>query len=190
MSAAADKTAESEGFNMQFGGMRLFRVNDIVDLPIIEKTSGQRICTVKDVIVDTRENRVYALLCRERLIKRSCEIIPYDDVISITQNYVMIAGKTGVLRQKRTISRRSRYQGLDDILGKLVINKRGEILGIIRDLLINSDNGRIIAYELSEGYLDDLVTGRRIVEFDGNYNLSSKSMVMEDCSPSNYMYYN
>lgn len=179
--------AERKGFIV--GGIFIFRINDIIDLPIIDRTSGQRICTVKDVVIDTRENRVYALVCKERLIKRSIEIVPYNDVIAITQNYVVIYGKDSIINEREALSIYRRYTSIENILGKLVINSRGEILGIIRDLLINSADGHIKAYEYSAGYFDDLVSGRRIIQFDKSYNLAEKNMVLREYSPASYQYH-
>lgn len=160
------------------GGIFIFRINDIIDLPIIEKNSGQRICTAKDVIIDAGENRVYALLCSRGFIDRSMEVIPYERVTGVSQNYITISGRDSMIKLRETRLNHLRYMRYENIVGKLVINSREEILGIIRDLLIDADDGRIIAYELSDGYLDDLMRGRKIVQFDKSCNLAEKNMLL------------
>lgn len=149
---------------------------------MVEKTSGERFCTVKDVIIDSKENRVYALVCKESLIKRSKEAIPYSSVISLSQNYVLITRKDSAVIHREIWYRNRHCMSYEFIIGKLVINSRGEILGIIRDLLIDAESGAIKAYELSEGYIDDIVKGRRIIELDKNCSFTEHSMVIKENS--------
>jgi uncharacterized protein YrrD len=158
----------------------IFRVNDIIDLPIIDRASGQRICTVKDVIIDARENKVYALVCKEHLIRRVTEIIPYDYVIAVTQNFIMITKKCNIIKHREIPSMNRRFFSIDNIIGKLILNAKGEIIGIIRDIMLNTSNGSINAYEISEGYFDDLVTGRRIIKLNKSFNIAEKNMVLKE----------
>lgn len=158
----------------------MFRVNDIIDLPVIDSTSAQRLCTIRDVIIDMRENRIYALVCKERIIKRSLEVIPFRNVAAITQNSVAAAGKASQVSISELSMKYRRFQSYRCILGKLVLSAKGETLGIIRDLLIDTNSGIIKAYELSEGYIDDIIKGRHIVELEYGHMLSGKNLVLKD----------
>jgi len=73
-----------------------------------------------------------------------------------------------------------RFQSYRNILGKMVLSSRGDTLGIVRDLLIDTDSGIINAYELSEGYIDDIIKGRHIIELDCGHTLSGKNIVLMD----------
>lgn len=159
--------------------IRIFRINDIIDLPVIDSMSAHRLCTIKDVIVDLRENRVYALVCRERLFKRTLEAIPYRNVVSITQNGIGIAGSTRQISLREMDMKHRRFQSYGAIMGRLVLSNRGETLGVVRDILIDTGSGMIKAYELSEGYLDDFLAGRHIVGADYGSMLTEKSIILD-----------
>lgn len=158
----------------------MFRLNDIIDLPIIQNISEYKRCTIRDVIIDMRESRVYALVCRERVLRRSLELIPFCNVASISQNGVVVSGRSCQVRLRDLRTRSRHYQSYRSILGKMVLSSRGETTGIIRDLLIDTDSGVIKAYELSEGYIDDIIRGRHIVELECGHGLSGKSLVLKD----------
>lgn len=158
----------------------IFRINDLIDLPVIDSLSSHRLCTIRDVIVDLRENRIFALVCRERLFRRTLESIPYRNVVSITQNGVGVAGDTRQISLRELSMKHRRYQSYGIILGKLVLSSRGETLGVVRDLLIDTASGVIKAYELSEGYLDDFLHGRQIVGIDYENLLTGKSIILSD----------
>lgn len=156
----------------------IFRINDIIDLPVTDRLTEHRICTIRDVIIDLRESRVYALVCKESLFKRCLDAIPYRNVTSITPNSIEIEGKIGQVSLRELSLKHRRFQRYGVILGKLVLNSRGETLGVIRDLLIDTNSGIIRAYELSEGYLDDFIVGRHIVGLDRGHKLTGKNVVL------------
>lgn len=159
---------------------KIFRINDIIDLPVIDSKSARRICTIRDVIIDLRENRVYALICRERFFRRYMETIAFRNVSAITQNSIAVIGRTDRLNVRELCMKQRRFQSYNLILGKLVIGTHGEILGVIRDLLIDIDTGMIKAYELSEGYLDDFLKGRQIISLEYGHKLTGKNIVQSD----------
>lgn len=160
--------------------VNIFRINDLIDLPVVDSVSYRRLCTIHDVIVDLRENRVYALVCKEKLFKRSLEAIPYRNVVSVTQNGIGIVGNTSQISLRELSMKHRRFQSFGTILGKLVLSSRGDTLGIVRDLLIDTNSGIIKAYELSEGYLDDFISGRHIVGIDYDNMFTGKSIVINE----------
>jgi uncharacterized protein YrrD len=166
---------------MEGGVIGMFRLNDIIDLPLIQETTEQRLCTIRDVIIDIRESRVYALVCKERLLKRSMEVMPYKNVAAISQNGVVVTGSCCQLSLRELQLKQRRFQSYNSILGKLVTSTRGETLGIIRDLLFDTSSGLIKAFELSEGYIDDILKGRHIIELECGHRLTGKNIVLMDC---------
>lgn len=160
----------------------MFRINDIIDLPIIQSMSEQRLCTIRDVIIDMRENRVFALVCKERILRRSLEVMPFRNVVAITQNCVVVVGRINQISLRELSIKSRRFLSYRNILGKIVLNSRGETSGIIRDLLFDTNSGIIKAYELSDGYIDDIIKGRHIVELECGHALSGKNLVLRDYS--------
>lgn len=162
--------------------INIFRVNDIIDLPVVESMSAQRLSTIRDVIIDMRESRVYALVCKERFFRRSLEAVPFRNIAAITQNSVAVTGRFDQISLRGLSKRYRRFQSYNSILGKLVLSSRGETLGIIRDLIFDTSSGIITAYELSEGYIDDILRGRHIIELECGHNFSDKNVVLKDYS--------
>lgn len=158
----------------------IFRINDIIDLPVVDIISSRRLCTIRDVLIDLRENRIYALVCKEKLFRRTLEAIPYRSVRSITQNGIAIEGNINQVSLRELSVKHRRFQSFEEILGKLVQSSRGETLGVVRDLLIDTNSGLIKACELSDGYLDDFISGRHIVGIDYENMLTGKNIVLNE----------
>jgi len=158
----------------------IFRVNDIIDLPVVDSITAQRLSTIRDVFIDLKESRVYALVCKEKLLRRSLEAIPFTNVAEISQGGIAVDGRMNILSLRELSIKRRRFQSYQSILGKLVLNFRGETLGVIRDILIDTESGVIKAYELSEGYIDDFLGGRHIMELGCGCTLIGKNVVLKE----------
>lgn len=165
----------------------IFRINDMIDLPVVDSMSVKRLCTIHDVIVDFRENRIYALICKERFLKRSLEAILFRNVLEISQNNIEVTCGTNLVNIRELKIKQRRYQSYQRILGKLVLNFRGETLGVVRDIIIDNNSGIIKAYELSEGYIDDLIRGRHIIEMNSGHTLTGKNVVIKEYD-AQYLY--
>jgi uncharacterized protein YrrD len=46
---------------------------------------------------------------------------------------------------------------------RVVLTSSGEVLGQVSDLLIEEDLGNISGYEVSDGYLKDVMLGRKVI---------------------------
>lgn len=143
----------------------MFRVSDLVDLPIKTVKDGMKQkYIVKSVLIDGVNNRAAALVCKEGAIKKYLKIIPYEKIIAIDIDGIIIPDDSCIIK----ISQKEieNYIQLDDIVNKTVLNLSGNLQGTLTDLHINLLNGKIASIEVSEGYLDDLVRGRRIVNLE------------------------
>lgn len=166
----------------------IFRINDIIDLPMVDSISAQRLCTIRDVIIDLRESRVYALVCRKRLFGSSLEVIPFRNVTAISENSVAVTDGTNLISLRELSIKRRRFRSCQNIMGNMVMSSKGETLGIVRDILIDTSSGIIKAYELSEGYIDDFLRGRHIIELDCGHTLAGKNVVLKEYNSQCLLY--
>ena len=164
----------------EFEVISIFRINDIIDLPVVDNISTQRLCTIRDVIIDLRESKVYALVCKERFFRRSLEAVPFKHVTEISQSSITVTGRFKLISISELNLNHRRFQSYQSILGKLVLSSHGETLGIIRDILIDTNSGVIKAFELSEGYIDDFLGGRHIMELDCGHTLAGKNIILKE----------
>jgi uncharacterized protein YrrD len=111
-------------------------------------------------------DRVAAIICKEGTLKKNYQIIPYEKIISIDANGIVISDVKSI--EKQPAKERNRFLQLDAVINKAVKSNYGELYGIITDIYINLLNGKITAYELSEGYIDDIVNGRRMINLKEN----------------------
>ncbi|MFZ5351347.1 MAG: PRC-barrel domain-containing protein [Bacillota bacterium] len=140
----------------------MFRVSDIIDMPIVSLKSGKRLCTVKSAMIDIDTNRLLSLICKEAIVKKHIEIIPYKKVIGLSLNEVTVYDEKVFIRLKSNMFRNG-HMKFEYVIGRQLYNKDKEIIGTITDMYFEPLSGRIMALEISEGYIDDLISGRKTI---------------------------
>ena len=146
----------------------MFRVSDVIDLPIVSLRTGKRLCTVKSVIIDMKENMVFALLCKESMMKKHCEIVQYNKILLMNYNQITVFDKSSFKRIWSGSLNTSSFIEYENIIGKFVINSNRELIGTVTDIYFHALNGTIDSFELSEGYFDDFVYGRKLLSCKEN----------------------
>lgn len=143
----------------------MFRLSDLVDLPIKQlKENVKSKHIVKSVLIDGRTNKAVALICKEGTIKKYLKIIPYERIIAFDIDGVIVSDETCIKKvQTKEIEQYIQY---DEVINKTISNESGILQGVLTDIFINPMNGKITSYEISEGYLDDFVNGRKVISTD------------------------
>ena len=154
----------------------MFRISDLIDLPVLDTQSGKQVCTIKTLVFEKNKDRLKYLVCKESLLKKYTKVIPFWSVQRISRNGLYISHKNAITELKNINKLKHSFVYYDSIMNTLIMNSDQEILGIITDIYISEQNGKITAYEVSDGYLDDILRGRKILEHRDINGLHYSSM--------------
>lgn len=157
----------------------MFRVNDLLDLPIISIADNEALHTVKNVLVNEKEHKIAALICKQGVFSKQY-ILPYKKIIAVSSNGIMVKDMKSIFKVRQSDYKSPLITNSENIIGKFIINNNGDILGAVRDILFNPLNGEIAAFEVSEGYFDELIKGRRYVRYESRYRFSESCVMSVD----------
>lgn len=151
----------------------MFRLSDLLDLPIISLSTGKSICTIKSVLIDLTQNKVFAFSCKEGIIKKYIQIIPYRSMLNLNYNEVIVFDKRVIEKMPVNTLKIKKIADHENILRKFLIDSNGELIGTVTDIYFDEKNGNVLSYEFSEGYLDDFINGRRRIDYYGRTTVKS-----------------
>lgn len=147
----------------------MLRVSDLIDLPIYTLMNGNKFkYSVKSLLLDGFSNRIAAIVCKEGTLNKKFLIIPYEKIISVDINGIVVSDVECIVKVAHKDL--NKYMQLDAVINKIVRSSSGDFYGILTDIYINPLTGKISNYELSEGYIDDIVNGRKVIEIKNNLN--------------------
>ena len=146
------------------------KLTSLVNLPIISLTSGKQLAVVEDFLLNSETESLEGFVWEEKLIY-------WENVYSIGINAVIAECEKIENNLPENLEPHLFFP--KEIIGTAVIADNGQTLGEVKDVLINPTNGRIESFEVSDGLLKDLVTGRRLIALDDIVTIGEEVIVIK-----------
>jgi uncharacterized protein YrrD len=156
----------------------MLRYSEILGLPVICADSGKKSGIVKDIIFSPGEREVKAILLENKGISLKKKVVQLREVLNIGDGAVILDNAQCV-----AYIGRSRYavEFADEgcILGLKVFSKTGDDMGIVKDVVFDWKSGRIEGFEISDGLLQDIIQGRKVMPLSGRVEFGEDSIIVE-----------
>ncbi|MGW9126478.1 PRC-barrel domain-containing protein [Paenibacillus chitinolyticus] len=139
------------------------KARDIIGLPVFCVSTGKRAGTVRDVLLDN-EWTILGVMLDARHWYSSCRYIPAGEITACGQDAVTIADMKSVrsYAEAESLGLIPLNGGKHRLKELPVITADGLQLGTIEDVYLLEQLGtKIIGFELSEGFVSDLMEGRK-----------------------------
>ncbi|MGO4180256.1 PRC-barrel domain-containing protein [Paenibacillus sp. MCAF9] len=140
----------------------MIKLQRLIGLPVIVIHSGKLVGTVKDAWFDEHWQLKGLILDCPKWFASSVKIVEWTHVISCGEDTVIIASEAAIVRMKSKQLLRSYDTGLVKLKDLPVVTVQGIQLGRVSDVYFYPKEGtQIIGYELTDGFVSDLMEGRR-----------------------------
>jgi len=154
------------------------KYSEVVGLPVICADNGKRVGIVEDVIFCPQIRRVSAFLLERRGYELEKKVILLKDVLSLGKDALIINNCDCMTTLKKAESS-GEFQGRGQIRGLRVYSRSGDDLGFARDILFDYRTGVIEGVEVSDGLLQDIFQGRKIIPFFGKVEFSEENILVD-----------
>lgn len=142
--------------------MARVRRAEVIGLPVLTDT-GERLGDVEDVLVNRSGRRVMGLLLAGGGRLCGHRVYPFEEVRAVGDGAVVVARPGAVLHTRQANRLRRLLARHADLVGKRLISRTGQDLGVIADLVFDPETGAVLGYEISAGLLRDFTEGKGFV---------------------------
>ncbi|MFD0714025.1 PRC-barrel domain-containing protein [Paenibacillus sp. GCM10027626] len=140
----------------------MIKLQHMIGLPVLEIDTGKQIGHVKDAWFDEHWQLTGIILEGGRRFLSAMKSILWRDVLICGEDAVLIMNDTAVRKAKPDEVCRTFLTGSNRLKDLPVVTTDGEQLGRISDVYFNEILGtQIVGYELTDGFIADLMEGRR-----------------------------
>lgn len=145
---------------------------DLVNLPVIDLSSGRLVGKVKELLIGD-----------QYLIKGFVVITDKNTRHNVAIQEVQSIGRDAILLHSwREHNPESDF--LDDsyrgYAGSLVLTSTGRSLGTIQDVVLQEDGHGVAGFEVSDGYIKDLLMGRTVVAAEDVLTYGDGAVIVND----------
>ena len=154
------------------------KAQDLVGRDVISQTTGERLAMVRDVLFDNEAHQVVALLVDTGGWFSEAKVIQWQAVVS-AGDVIVVSGATpvGLIKNDPVISELLQVER--PMIGNTLISSGGEEIGSVGALFID-DAGRVVGYEVKQGFISDL-GGRKFLPV-GDVHAVGKDAIIADAA--------
>ncbi|WP_052475805.1 PRC-barrel domain-containing protein [Cohnella kolymensis] len=139
----------------------IIQVQHILNLPVILE-NGKRAGKVRDIWFDEFWTMTAIVLDARVWFRKAAKVVSWDDVISCEHDALLIRNDAIITTVDKKQLLRTFHSGVVSIKDMPVYTKEGQYLGEVADVYFKKSKGtQVIGYELTDGFLADLMQGRR-----------------------------
>lgn len=140
--------------------MRTFTA--LKDLPVLNIHSGNEIGRLEDLCVNQNGDIAGIVIDPQRFFKRPVEL-PLSVVVAMGTDSLLV--RTGNSNEQLGRQMDEDYVFIGKaMVGKPIYSSSGQNLGLLEDVYFNQDLGKIIGYEITDGFFADFAEGRKVLE--------------------------
>ncbi len=152
----------------------MLRYRKMLGLPVLILEQGKILGHVYDIMFNL-EKKYTAGVCIRNTVKnyyiKSGDISHEDGRLIIqSRNIVIELGKAFLSQQELTKGR--------DLLDKKLLTYKGEDIGYLNDICFDFELGTIDALELTDGIIQDIISGRKLIPIVGNILLKEEGVFL------------
>lgn len=146
-------------------------VHDILELPVIDAQEGRELGVVIDVVLKVGADYIAGIILKS---KDNQYLVAPTQLYSLGTDYVIIKEKGNLLEVNS-----DDLLTAQDLIGTQVVTNKGNSLGVVKDVLLSED-GKLNGYELSDGLVQDILTGREVLAADKKITYGNQKIIIED----------
>ncbi len=156
----------------------LQKYSEVLNLPVICADSGKKAGIVKDILFSSEEKQVKALLLEHKGFSVKKRVIFLNELLSLGGDAAVIDSDKCVSDMDR-LSFKNNFKDEGSLIGLKVYSKAGGEVGVVKDVIFDYCTGKIEGFEISDGLLEDVMHGRKLLPLFGKVELGKEFALVE-----------
>ncbi|MCI1590307.1 PRC-barrel domain-containing protein [Heyndrickxia oleronia] len=139
-------------------------------------SNGELFGEVCDIGISA-EGKVTCLLCKkDSFFGKNCRIA-ISHVQSFGQHGIVLHEDTQIEKYKDRDNEYTLYHS-NPLMKKLALSTSGDQLGLLEDVYFSEELGKIIGYELTDGFFTDMLEGKKVIQVNGPPKIGKDAIIV------------
>lgn len=126
----------------------MLKGQSIIGKKVLSRQDGQRIDSVRDIVISKDHSRIVALILDEGGLFTPATAVGIENVVSFGKDAVVITDSKTVTRVEHFAAVKEIMDDRDSLVGKKVFTEGGDQFGKIEDIFFDEHTGNVTAYEI------------------------------------------
>ncbi|NJD03284.1 MAG: photosystem reaction center subunit H [Ruminiclostridium sp.] len=156
----------------------MHRYSEVLNLPVVCVKNGKKTGVIKDIIFCPENREVSAFLLEHKGLEIRKKVVKLKSILNLGDDAVIIDSPDCV-KSLGKAAYTAEFKDEGSILGLRIFTRAGEELGIVKDVIFDWQAGRIEGFEVSDGLLQDILQGRRILPLFGKVEFGEENILVD-----------
>lgn len=162
----------------------MLRGNNVIGMPVVAVDRGAEVDHVRDLVLDRNSRRVVALLIeKEGWFNGQARVLPLSRVQAFGPSAIMVQSAGEIVPAEQAPDIQEAIAGHAKCAGASLMTFDGRKLGTVKDIEFDEKTGRIGAFEVSGGIVEDVVSGRSLVRPGDNLVVGEELVIVGSDAP-------
>lgn len=140
----------------------MYRLSDMIGKPVVSTSSGDKLGTVSDALLDASAVQVVGLVVRHGLLAKE-QVLPLEDVERVGRDAVLARSDEHLMTSREWRDSDVAATRSSAIRGRRVMTASGEQLGALSDILVDEETGAFDGLEIESHSFGGLRTRRTVL---------------------------
>lgn len=154
------------------------KYSEVIGLPVICIDNGRKLGIVEEVIFCPKRKKVLGLLLERKSCHVRKKLLLARDIYEMGKDAVIVADCSCLTDMKKA-ALLNELGDKGSVLGLRIFTRSGEDIGVVKDVLFDYQSGSIEGVEVSDGLLQDIITGRNILPLFGKVEFGEENILVD-----------
>ncbi len=154
------------------------RSRQFLSLPVISLEEGKEIGQVRGLVINHQKTEVAALLVQRGNFFREQKVIPYPQVVSVGNNALTIQKASSAERLTSLPQILTLVKDNVQLKGSRVITESGTALGHVAEYMVDTETGKIRAFQISGNPAESLWKGKALLSAEDVRTIGADVLVV------------
>lgn len=155
----------------------------LIGLKVFALATGEFIAAIRDVLFDPKVGKVVAFVVEplqdQDFSPNEDWVLPLSSVYKVGEDAVTVNNRHAI-KPIRQVPELLQINQEESIIGRSVMTTGGNLLGVVDDVLVDTTDGTILGYALSDGLIKDWVNGQIAIPASTSYYFGQEAMIVPD----------
>ncbi|OQB16004.1 MAG: PRC-barrel domain protein [Firmicutes bacterium ADurb.Bin193] len=155
------------------------KVTKLINLPVMCENSKEKIGHISDVVFDFGKMSFAGYVVAMGSFMKPTRFLPAENVKNMDNNLIWIEDKNA-LTSSAFLKEQNNYKTFRRQTAGTHITKSGGVIGKISDIIYNSEEGKIAFFEVSNGFAEDVLYGRKNINVNNDIVFGNNNVEIND----------
>ncbi len=153
-------------------------IKGLLGLPVITLDAGRRVGSIQEILYDSEENRVTAVILSKPPVAGSAKAVTADHIRLFGLHVALIDSDQSIATLAEDPATRDSVKAGTDVIRTQVLTTEGRRLGEVADIALDQE-GHILGYRLSRNLIRDAFRGKTFVPVSSLFAVGDDAILVK-----------